>query len=177
MGKNRQGSRPLRARDLMPGKSSRAPPYNPLGRTCCFLLGHNGHDGSANASPDPLLLAPDPMSGFIAGHDGTWAATIKDSNPVRVPRTAGREEWGLFAPKPHIGCSQRPNARPYPAGYALRYLNNASISPCFIPFVPNKSGPDRFSSPVSEAAALMIGTATSLKTAESNFCAAADKCV
>ena len=27
-------------------------------------VGRNGHDGSAGTSPDPLLLAPDPMSGF-----------------------------------------------------------------------------------------------------------------
>ena len=35
---------------------------------CAFssLLGRNGHDGAGVASPDPLLLAPDPMSGFTA---------------------------------------------------------------------------------------------------------------
>ena len=50
----------------MPGKSSRAPPRTKLERTCCILLGRNGHDGAGVASPDPLLLAPDPMSGFTA---------------------------------------------------------------------------------------------------------------
>ena len=50
----------------MPGKSSRAPPYNPLGGAFMFLLGRNGHDGSAGTSPDPLLLAPDPFSWYIA---------------------------------------------------------------------------------------------------------------
>ena len=64
MGRTGMGSRPLRSRDPMPGKRSRAPPYNPLGRTFLFLLGRNGHDGEA--SPDPLLLAPDPFSRHIA---------------------------------------------------------------------------------------------------------------
>ena len=51
---------------------SRAPPYDPLGRIFSFLIGRNGRDGSANASPDPLLLAPDPMSGLTASkHDTT----------------------------------------------------------------------------------------------------------
>ena len=60
MGRTGMASRSLRDRDAIPGKSSRAPPYNPLGRTFLFLLGRNGHDGEA--SPDPLLLAPDPFS-------------------------------------------------------------------------------------------------------------------
>ena len=60
MGRTGMGSRPLRSREPMPGKSSRAPPRAPLGHTFLFLLGRNGHDGEV--SPDPLLLAPDPFS-------------------------------------------------------------------------------------------------------------------
>ena len=103
----------------MPGKSSRAPPYNPLGGAFCFylvamgttgksplthcswpqtpsvgtsharqdttwavtfLLGRNGHDGAGEASPDPLLLASDPISWHIAykiGHNlGSYHTVI-----------------------------------------------------------------------------------------------------
>ena len=70
MGRTSMGSRPLRSREPMLGKSSRAPPRTKLGRTFSFLIGRNGHDGSANASPDPLLLAPDPMSWHIAHQTG-----------------------------------------------------------------------------------------------------------
>ena len=62
MGRTGMGSSPLRSREPIPGKSSRAPPCNPLGRAFSFLIGRNGHDGSAGASPGPLLLAPDPFS-------------------------------------------------------------------------------------------------------------------
>ena len=41
-------------------KRSRALPCIPLGGRLLLLLGRNGHDGEA--SPDPLLLAPDPIS-------------------------------------------------------------------------------------------------------------------
>ena len=64
LGRTVMGSRPLRSRDPMTEKSSRAPPRTKLGRTFCFLLGRNGHDGES--SPDPLLLAPDPISWHIA---------------------------------------------------------------------------------------------------------------
>ena len=58
------------------GKKQQGAALHPLGRLFYFLLGRNGHDGSANASPDPLLLAPDPMSWYIASRqDGTWAVT------------------------------------------------------------------------------------------------------
>ena len=50
---------------------SRAPPYNPLGGAFSFLIGRNGHDGSANASPDPLLLAPDLFSWAYRTFDTT----------------------------------------------------------------------------------------------------------
>ena len=39
-----------------------------LGRPFCFTW-CNGHDGSSSASPDPLLLAPDPFS---------WAHRVQD---------------------------------------------------------------------------------------------------
>ena len=64
MGRTGMGSRPLRSREPMPGKSSRAPPRTKLGGRLLFLLGRNGHDGEI--SPDPLLLAPDPFSWHIA---------------------------------------------------------------------------------------------------------------
>ena len=74
------------------------------------LVGRNGLDGAGVASPDPLLLAPDPFSWLTAYWTRRKLETpqlpenilgsYKDSNPVRVPRTTGREEWGLFAPKP-----------------------------------------------------------------------------
>ena len=38
MGRTGMGSRPLRSREPMPGKSSRALPRTPLGRAFCFYL-------------------------------------------------------------------------------------------------------------------------------------------
>ena len=76
------GSRPLRSRDPIPGKRSRAPPYNPLGGRLLFLLGRNGHDGSADASPDPLLLAPDPFSWAYRTFDTTQPGQL---HPIKQP--------------------------------------------------------------------------------------------
>ena len=61
MGRTGIGSRPLRSRDPIPGKSSRAPPYNPLGPQ----------------GPRPLQLGSPNVR-----HDTTWAVTEKES---RVP--------------------------------------------------------------------------------------------
>ena len=66
-GKNRLGSRSLRSD---PSREKAAGRRTKLGRTFSFLIGRNGHDGSANASPDPLLLAPDPMSWHITHQTG-----------------------------------------------------------------------------------------------------------
>ena len=65
MGRTGMGSRPLRSREPMPEKSSRAPPYNKLGRTFCFTWSQWARR-IGSALPDPLLLAPDPFSWHIA---------------------------------------------------------------------------------------------------------------
>ena len=47
---------------VLPGKKQQGSAPHPAGAHLLFSLGRNGHDGSASASPDPLLLAPDPFS-------------------------------------------------------------------------------------------------------------------
>ena len=44
------------------GKKQQGSAPHQAGGCLLFLLGRNGHDGSVSASPDPLLLAPDPFS-------------------------------------------------------------------------------------------------------------------
>ena len=87
-GKNRLGSRPLRSRDPSREKAAGRRPATRWG-TPLFLLGRNGHDGSANASPDPLLLAPDPMSWHIAyqtGHNlGSYDSNLLGREGLPLP--------------------------------------------------------------------------------------------
>ena len=52
-------------------------PTPPAGAHLLFLLGRNGHDGSADASPDPLLLAPDPISLTHCTLDTTQAGQLR----------------------------------------------------------------------------------------------------
>ena len=54
----------------------------------CFLLGRNGHNGAGIAPPDPLLLAPDPISGLTAHrHDTSWAVTPQHTESRQQPQT------------------------------------------------------------------------------------------
>ena len=71
------------------GKKQQGAALHPLGRISSFLIGRNGHDGSANASPDPLLLAPDPMSWHIAYQTGHNLGSYKNSS-LSVRLDSGR---------------------------------------------------------------------------------------
>ena len=74
---------------VLPGKKQQGSAPHPAGGRLLFLLGRNGHDGSADASPGPLLLAPDPFSldSPHTRHGTTWAVTKNESiGNARKPR-------------------------------------------------------------------------------------------
>ena len=82
-GKNRLGPASLGSQ---PGKKQQGAALQPAGAHFLFLLGRNGHDGSANASPDPLLLAPDPVSGLTAYQTGhNLGSYIPFKAPPKAP--------------------------------------------------------------------------------------------
>ena len=81
LGRTGMGSRPLRDRSAHSGKKQQGSALQPAGAHLLLLLGRNGHDGSAGASPDPLLLAPDPFSWVRCIQDATHPGQLHVSIP------------------------------------------------------------------------------------------------
>ena len=69
---------------VLPGKKQQGSAPHPAGAHLLFLLGRNGHDGSADASPDPLCFS---FLGWSQWRDGSAVSFLQAANVALVRLT------------------------------------------------------------------------------------------